>query len=118
MRTEFDYTMMSAFLNCRRRYNFRHNRGLVPKVEATPLTFGSAMHGALDVWHKCRVIEPAIEEFHRQFTEDLDVDTKRTNAIGEWILKNYAVQYATEPFKVLHTEMPFDLELPNVPQCF
>jgi len=46
MRNSFDYTMISTFLNCRRRYDYRINRGLVSKTPPMPLSFGQGIHSA------------------------------------------------------------------------
>lgn len=117
MRKDFDYTMMSTFQTCRRRYNYRINRGLVPKEKAMPLTFGGAIHQALDYWHMSqRTREDClrmIEIFKANFQEDLERDSKRTVQMGEWVLRNYASTYAMEPFKVVASEQEFVLELPN-----
>jgi hypothetical protein len=77
-RNEFDYTMMSTFLNCRRRYNYRVNRGLVRKQEPMPFSFGSAIHKALDTWYVAKNLEDALSTFNKNFEEDLELDTKRT----------------------------------------
>lgn len=112
-RNSFDYTAMSQFLTCHRKYDYRINKGLVGKTVATPLTFGSAIHTALDEWYKERDVDAAVGIFHRDFTEDLEVDTKRTGDMGEWILRNYHSQYQDQPWKLVHSEMKFDLPLPN-----
>ena len=113
MRKEFDYSMMSCFLTCRRRYDFRYNKNLVPKVATLPLHFGGAIHEALDVWHAERDVDRAVVRFHEMYKEDLERDDKRTNSMGEWILRNYAKTYAYEPFKVVENERSFELGLPN-----
>jgi len=112
-RSEFDYTMMSSFLTCRRKYRFRHVEGLVSKYEAMAPAFGSAIHKALDTWYAGKGIDAAITVFKTEFKEDLEIDGKRTWAMGEWILKNYEDKYQDQPFKVIRTEHEFCLELPN-----
>lgn len=112
-RREFDYTMLNTFCTCPRKYDYRINRGLVKKVPHTAPAFGGAIHKALDEWFQSRDIVKAVEIFKDEFTEQPDVDTKRTHEMGEWILKNYATQYASQPWKVLSTEQEFCLPLPN-----
>lgn len=113
MRKEIDYSMMSTFLTCRRRFYFRYDQHLVPKVPTLPLAFGSAIHEALNVWHDKRDVENMVAKFHVTYKEDIERDDKRTNALGEWILRNYATAYANEPFKVIGNEQSFELPLPN-----
>lgn len=112
-RSEFDYTMMSSFLGCRRKYFFRHVEGLVSKSTAKAPAFGSAIHKALDSWYKDHNTEAAIEIFKREYKEDLATDGKRTHAVGEWILKNYNERYQDQSFKVIKTEHEFCLKLPT-----
>lgn len=113
MRTEFDYTVMSTYLTCPRKYNFRFNRGLVGKSAMMAADFGSAIHKGLDEWYKTGVVDLAVQVFRKEFKEDLERDNKRTHKLGEWMLRNYAEKYQDQPFKVLATEQEFTVELPN-----
>lgn len=110
---ELDYTMMSTFLNCRRRYDFRMNRGLVGKVPPTPLAFGGAIHKALDSWYADKDVDKAVAVFKENFVEDLDADNKRTHQMGEWILRNYHTQYQDQPWELVQSEMGFVLDFKN-----
>ena len=112
MRKEFDYTMMSTFQTCQRKYYFRMVRNLVGKKTQTAPEFGKCIHSALDVWFSTRDINTTVRVFKESFVENPD-DTKRTLVMGEWILRNYAEKYAAEPFKVIATEQTFELDLPN-----
>lgn len=120
MKTEFDYTMMSTFLTCQRKYDFRHNRGLVGWEAMVAPDFGKAMHAALDVWYKHfskkAVVADALDEvltvFQANFQESPE-DDKRTYKMADWILRNYTEKYVDQPFKVLATEQEFTLPLPN-----
>lgn len=112
MKTDFDYTMLSTFMSCQRRYNFRMNKGLVGKASMPAPEFGKAMHKALDQWYKTKDVNDAIEVFKANFTEDPD-DDKRTYKMASWILRNYDEKYKDQPFKVLATEQEFTLPLPN-----
>ena len=109
----FDYTMMSDFLTCRRLYNFRHNLGYKVKRPETALQFGAAIGKALDHWYATKDVTEAILRFKQAYQEDLATDDKRTHAMGEWILRNYDTKYRDQPMTLLHTEMTFNLPLPN-----
>ncbi len=113
MKSEFDYTMMSTFLTCQRKYDFRMNRGLVGKSTMSAPEFGKAIHCALDEWYKSFDPDAAIEVFKANFKENLELDDKRTNKMGEWIIRNYDEKYRDQPFKVLSTEQEFTVKLPN-----
>jgi len=111
-KTEFDYTSMSTFQTCQRKYDFRINRGLVGKVGMTAPDFGKAIHKALDAWYKDKDVDNAVAIFKADYQES-DEDDKRTYRMGEWILKNYHEKYRDQPFKVLATEQEFTIRLPN-----
>jgi hypothetical protein len=113
MKTSFDYTMMSTYHVCHRKYNFRFNRNLVRKETALPLEFGRVIHAALDFLYTAWDVEGAVALFKAQYKENLELDDKRTVAMGEWILRNYADHYANQPWKLVHSEMPFEVELPT-----
>jgi len=110
---ELDYSMISTYLCCQKRFQFRYVLNLVPKVETRPYSFGGAIHAGLDVWHTKRNVEATVKKFLEVYKEDLEKDDKRTNRMGEWILRNYAQTYAHEPFKVLESERCFALEFPK-----
>lgn len=104
--SDFDYTALSTFLRCRKRYYWRMVRDLVGRAPQTAPEFGKAIHKALDSWHKNHNPEQAILEFKTNFIENPQ-DEKRTIRVGEKLLQLYFDKYAHEGFKVLATELPF-----------
>ena len=110
-KSEFDYTSLSTFLTCRRKYEYRIQRGLVGMAPPTAAEFGRCIHSALDVWYLNRDLEEALKHFVEVFKAD-PTDDKRTPVMGCWILKNYHEKYQDQPFKVLATEQEFTIELP------
>lgn len=113
VRSDYDYTMMSTYMTCHRKYHYRMERGLVGKVSQTAPDFGKAIHKGLDSWYHDHDLEKATAVFKTHFVEQLDVDDKRTHQVGAWILKNYDEKYRDQPFKVLQTEQEFCLPLGN-----
>lgn len=113
---DFDYTMLSTYMNCQRRFYFRHLLDLEGLGRQTAPEFGHAMHAGLNVWHQTRDLTKAIGAFKEDWTKsggDTQEDSKRTLEKGTRILKGYAVKYADEPFKVLENECPFEITMPN-----
>ena len=103
---EFDYTMLSTFLRCRKRYYWRIVRNIVSKSPQTALEFGKCIHKALDEWHKHRNEEAALNVFLTKYKEDPS-DDKRTLIVGKKLLQLYFDKYAHESFEVLASELPF-----------
>ena len=112
-RDSFDYTMMSTFMTCRRRYEYRINRGLVSKRPATALTFGGAIHEGLDSWYNDKDVDKAVKIFKEGFEQRIEEDDKRTHAMGEWILRNYHEQYKDQPWELVASERAFELPFRN-----
>lgn len=112
MPKEIDYTALSTFTTCPKKYYFRIIRGIVGKKPPVAAEFGRAIHKALDVWHTQRDIDKAIQVFHDTFPVEIE-DEKRTHAVGEKILRLYAEKYEHEPFKVLESERKFSVKIPG-----
>ena len=110
-KVDFDFTSMDCFLTCRRKYEYRIQRGLVGMAPPTAAEFGRCIHAALDVWYVDRNLEKCLQAFVEMFKADPD-DDKRTPVMGCWILKNYHEKYQDQPFKVLSTEQEFTIDLP------
>lgn len=106
--TDYDFTMLSTFLRCRKRYYWRIVRGLISKVPQTAPEFGKCIHKALDVWFQTHDKTKAIDQFKSIFVENPG-DEKRTLRVGEKLLSLYFDKYDHEGFKILATELSFCL---------
>ena len=112
-KTDYDFTSMSTFQTCRRKYDLRINKGYVGKVAQTAPDFGKAIHLALDSWYADKDVDKAVAVFNGAYTEDLEIDDKRTNALGEWIIRNYHTTYRDQAWELIESEIEFKLPLPN-----
>lgn len=74
-------------------------RHLQPLKKELPLSFGIAIHEALDKFYT-EGLDSAIQRFKETF-EDVEEEQLRTVANGVKLLKTYAEKYAREPFKVI-----------------
>jgi hypothetical protein len=102
----FDYTALSTFLRCRKRYYWRHVRGIVGKAPQLAPEFGRCIHKALNIWFTTHDEKQSIEAFTGSFVEDA-TDEKRTIAVGVKLLNLYMEKYEHEGFKVIAAELPF-----------
>lgn len=110
----FDYTSMSTFQSCPKKYYWRMIRHLTPVTVAPALEFGKAIHLALEIYYIFKnmgyTVESAMDNAIRAFYEvyeDREGEDRRTLANGEKLLRGYAEVYANEPFKVVGTEVGF-----------
>lgn len=95
----FDNSTISCFLECRKKYYWRLYCHLTPKVIAPALSFGLAVHEALDAYYTDGLAK-AIEIFRATYA-DKEGEQIRTVENGIKLLENYAKVYMNEPFKVI-----------------
>jgi len=97
----WDYTALNLFLTCRKRYYYRIVRSLVPKAISPALSFGKAVHDALNTYYSNeRNLDEALKVFVREY-HDPEGEELRTVENGIKMLKEYARVYKYEPFKVI-----------------
>ena len=113
-KTMFDYTAMSTFLTCRRKYDFRINQGYVrSKDTQLAASFGGAIHHGLDSWYQDKDVARAVGVFKSEFVENTEIDDKRTHRMGQYILEKYDERYRDQPWVLVESEQTFNVPLPN-----
>ena len=93
----FDYSTISSFQTCRKKYYFEHVRNLKPKIKGAALTFGQAVHEGLEQWYKMKALNPALDAFKACY-EDREGEEVRTVENGCKLLTEYTKKYEVEPF--------------------
>lgn len=112
-----DNTTLENFLTCARKGYFRHVRHLASPSPHPALTFGQAVHKAIEVrWETEGDVEEAIASFHAHLLESAyEPDKLRTAEKGEAILRYY---FKAEPyppnFEVVGVEEGFRCNLGEV----
>lgn len=96
----WDYSTLSSFQTCRKKYYWEHVRHLKPKLKGSALQFGSAIHEALDEYYVSKDMTKGIEKFKSGW-QDRDGDEIRTVENGIKMLTWYQKKYEHEPFKVI-----------------
>lgn len=112
----YDYSMLSCFQACKRKFYFRYVRHLVGTKRQTALEFGTSIHAALEVWSSTQSVDQALKAFDTSWAEaggDAPDDAKRTKAMADKVLKGYFKKYAQEPFEIVSTETPFEINMGN-----
>lgn len=127
----FDNTRLSDYGKCARFFRFRHCYGWSPDRTAAPLSFGGAMHKALEDYYKLfffgdgRPYDPMVlaktawESFRDHYEAEIPISMQqepRTSDKAFEILKAYAKQYAREEFTIErpeHIEIGFSAPLPD-----
>lgn len=108
-KTILTHSSMQMFRDCRTKYRYRYQLGIVPRDTEAALVFGSAIHAGLEFWFKFGSEDAALEIFET-FAEQLGEE----DAIkGRCLLKKYFSTYAKEDFEVVEIEKPFKVALLN-----
>lgn len=89
---------------------------LMPEKKATPLIVGELVHLALEHLQKEGVKEAlkrARDHYDSMQGMVIEGQEPRIWPVVEKVIKEYAIEYATDPFVTLQTEYPFAIVLPN-----
>ena len=108
--TYVDSTKLRSWLTCRKHYELRHLRHLVPIVVSAPLSFGKAWHTIAEMLAKGKTTEEVITNYKTIYTNETK-DELRTVNKGVELINLYTRKYKIEPFEYLHTETPFAMPL-------
>lgn len=105
------YSMMNSFLSCRRLFNYRYERNLVPIERSNTLSFGSAIHAGLEFWFKYHVASGAINALENK-CEDMNM-SEDESAKAAVLLDRYMKHWNDDPFDVEEVEFEFKTPLIN-----
>lgn len=105
------YSMMNNFLACRRMYEYRYERNLVPVEKSAALSFGTLVHAGLEFWFKYHNANGAVNAVE-SLAEKLDIDEIEV-AKASVLLERYTKFYSLDPFDVEEVEYEFCTPLIN-----
>lgn len=107
-----DYSALSVFRTCPRKFYFQYVKGLGSKHTPEPLVRGGAIHKALATWYTEGNSERAIQSALKEIQErgEPEDQAKLMESVPE-ALRGYFKVYPTESFKVLHVEVPLAAKL-------
>ena len=103
-------SMAGCFLSCRQKFDYRFNRQIVPVDDnVTALSFGSAVHAALERWFRYGIKDDAIlvaESF-----PGLELENQlKASVLVEKYIEHWGDK---EPFEVVDVEKEFNVPLRN-----
>ena len=116
LRNEVDYTELSSFIRCKRKWYYRFWLDLVPFTSPTALEFGIAMHEALDALYKNDFNLDAMLARWEEVKDTFKPDMKRNQESGERILRDYYDEYKVQVglIDVLHNEVSFVMPIEDI----
>lgn len=108
-KTVLTHSSMQTFRDCRTKYKYRYQLGIVPTEPEPALVFGSAIHAGLEFWFKYGTIDAALEIFNTYSDKLSEEDAIK----GRCLLQKYVETYSREEFEVVEIEKPFNVALLN-----
>jgi len=99
-----DYSKMSLYQGCPRKYFISEILHLGPPQEAAPLEFGAMFHEVLSVWYQTSDPKQAIQPIMKYEDREEFAD-RLTQEQALRIFNRYAVQYEHEPFEIIANEV-------------
>ena len=112
------YSALNTFRNCPRKYKHRYVDCLRPRERSEALSFGSVIHGALELWYQAtgdsNRLWTALDYIDQQFPERVGDDTQTAAwHLARAMFTGYADRYAQEDFEVVEVEKSFTGEIRN-----
>lgn len=112
------YSALNTFRNCPRKYKHRYLDFLRPREKPNALSFGSVIHGAIELWYRSagdpNRLWAVLDFVDQQFPERMGDDQQKSAwHLARAIITGYAARYATEDFEVVEIEKPFTGEIRN-----
>lgn len=101
------YTALQTFKNCRRRFNWRYVKELVPLRQDEALFFGTLIHNCLEIWHGAR----SRDAVHAYLANCQASKTDLFSAAA--MMDAYIREYAVERWSVVALEKAFVATIVN-----
>lgn len=104
-----DYSTLSNFMLCPRKYYWRMHHHL--GVTNSAMTFGKAIHVALAEWNVSHNSDKSINIFIESAKTITEEDSKRNLSVGIETLLQYFKTWEGEPYTTIATEVGFIIEI-------
>ena len=115
------YSALKAFRNCRRMYDLRYNRSLVPLEEDDSLALGAMFHACLERWYKRaadaptgQIVAEILDFIDGSYPDRFTDDRQRKNwHLARAMFLAYTEKYPSENFNVIAVEREFHATIVN-----
>ena len=117
-KTLLTYPALNTFRNCPRKYKNRYLDNLRPRERAEALSFGSAIHTAIELWYRSSEAESRLRDVLAYIDDAFENRVVDSSQMVQWhlataMIRGYAERYATEEFEVVEVEKEFVGEIRN-----
>lgn len=107
-RLALDYTMTSEYATCPLKFMEAYVKGITLKRQKSSLGFGAAVHKALALWYRTKLVDVALTAWDEFI--DTEGDDLKTRANGLALTRAYALRYPEENWEILDIETPIVFE--------
>jgi len=112
------YSALNTFRNCQRKYKHRYIDCLRPRRNAEALSFGAAVHSAIERWYRLvgndDRLQTVLKEIDTQFPNRTTDDSQQSGwRLARAILTGYTQRYPDEDFGIVEVEKTFNAEIRN-----
>lgn len=112
------YSALNTFRNCPRKYKHRYVDCLRPRLKSEALSFGSIVHGAIELWYRsvgdANRLWSVLDYLDQQFPQRMGDETQLANwHLARSMITGYANRYANEDFTIVEVEKSFVGEIRN-----
>ncbi len=117
-KTLLTYSALNTFRNCPRKYKNRYLDNLRPRERPEALSFGSAIHTAIELWYRSQNTESRLNDVLAYINDAFENRVVDSHQMTQWhlataMIRGYAHRYATEEFEVVEVEKEFVGEIRN-----
>ena len=112
------YSALNTFRNCPRKYKHRYIDCLRPREKPEALSFGSVIHGAIELWYQSAAngnrLRAILDFIDQQFPKRIGDDAQKAAwHLARAMFTGYASCYPDENFEVVEVEKSFIGEIRN-----
>ena len=112
------FSALNTFRNCPRKYKHRYVDCLRPRERAEALSFGGAVHSAIELWYRStgqsNLLQLVLEYLDGQYPDRLHDDQQRSQwHLARAMFTGYAGRYEQEDFEIVEVEKEFVGEIRN-----
>jgi hypothetical protein len=112
------YSALNTFRNCPRKYKHRYIDCLRPREKPDALSFGSVVHGAIELWYRSDAGDNRLWSVLGYIDQQFPMRVGDENQKAAWhlaraMITGYAAHYQSEDFEIVEVEKTFTGEIRN-----
>ncbi|MCL4499293.1 MAG: PD-(D/E)XK nuclease family protein [Chloroflexi bacterium] len=108
------YSMWNLFRNCRKAWEWRYLRELVPLNRERPFAFGALIHSCLEMWHGGGSLDAVLEFIDAALPSRIRDESQKSDwHLARAMMTGYAARYPLESFEIVALGETFEGRIVN-----